>query len=657
MKMLFKIATPVSHLFENEELKTKLIMSSDILELRDNDIPIKNQNSFIYHSELNFLAKWSYREIKKLEEMKGNYHIEFVSYHLSSKYQKNIISNNAFVGVGEPFSISEMKSNIRDNIKITMDIFGYDLPILVENNNHLLTDAYDIVTDPEFIKEIIEENDLYLLLDLAHAKITSINKNIDFEQYLMKLPLNRCKQIHLSGYSIINGFAIDSHSEIQKEVWPDLKDLLKLLYSIEYITIEYYQDGHNLLNQLEILKSIQGDFKLNNLLQILEWDTKFFGFKVAKLESLILDSKLLRKVIEKAHKENIKCIYCLSNSKNEDLLKTLGFNKIDEKIEFSNIIRHNNDENELDIKEAREEDISAIKRIASNAFRGKTRFYKDNHFNLKKVDELYELWIDKLINDENSTIIIIKKNDKIIGFNGISLKNGEGRIDLIAVDKKYKNKGYGSLLVKQAYKFFDQLNLKKKNEMKVTGKRIYLRTLTENDVTQRYYSWINDPEVTKYIDSKKKKIEELKHYVKVKYEDPNCLFLGIFSKKNNLHIGNVKLEPIDFNRRTARLGLLIGDKNYWNKGYESETFLLVEDFVFKDFKLIEVQSDTYKEDFKQFNELKKSGFNLYEEDNNLYKFKMNVSTQVKNIAAKSLYSKMGFTTQEKECWYHWWNED
>lgn len=55
---------------------------------------------------------------------------------------------------------------------IIKDIFGNKTPILVENNNNLLTDAYDTITDVKFIGEIIENNDIYLLLEISHAKVT-----------------------------------------------------------------------------------------------------------------------------------------------------------------------------------------------------------------------------------------------------------------------------------------------------------------------------------------------------------------------------------------------------------------------------------------------------------------------------------------------------
>ncbi len=656
MNKIFKIAIPVSNLFKDRELERKIIAHSDVLELRDHKIDIGKEYSFIYHSELNILAKWDYREIKKLERINKNYPINLVSYHLKSRYQKNIIQNNIYIGLGKPFSISEMKGNIRDNIRISRQIFGYYTPILVENINYLLTDAYEIISDSEFIRDIIEENDIYLLLDIPHAAITAFNRKISFKEYLTKLPLDRCKQVHISGYSYNNGIAVDSHEVLQKDDWTTFKELLNLMGSVEYVTIEYYKDGDKLLQQLKKLKKIQEEFLLNDMLQHTEWDTAFFGFKVAKLECSDLNKELLKKCIERAREKKIMCIYCLSDPENEVILKSVGFKKFDEKIEYIFNIQEDEPFENIKIEEVKSEDIPKIKKIASKAFRGMTRFYRDPHFDPKKIDILYEKWVENLVNDKDSTILIIKENDNIAAFNGISIKNGDGRIELIAVDEHYKNKGYGKLLIKQAYKFFNKINLEKKN-INIEGRRIYLRPLTENDVSEKYSSWLNDPEVTKYVDSKKATIEDLKEYVKVKYNDPNCLFLGIFLKNNDIHIGNVKLEPINFKERTARAGLLMGEKQYWNQGYETETYTILENYAFKNLKLMEIDAGLYKEDLTAIKNLENSGFSIYDEDENIYKMRIKVATQNINIPAKNLYTKMGFINKEKKYWFHWWNEE
>ncbi len=189
----------------------------------------------------------------------------------------------------------------------------------------------------------------------------------------------------------------------------------------------------------------------------------------------------MQECIERVIKEKIICIYCLASSKYKEILEIFGFSFIVEKIELvhNNMNSFNYDYD--NVEPAKEEDIPQIKKIAKNAFRGITRFYRDPNFSKKKVDNLYELWIDKFMKDKSSTIIIIKENNKIVAFNGISIKNGEGRIELIAIHKKYRNQGYGEKIMKFAQNYF------MKNQVKNIGFQVRVSTQNNNIPALKFY--------------------------------------------------------------------------------------------------------------------------------------------------------------------------
>ncbi len=123
------------------------------------------------------------------------------------------------------------------------------------------------------------------------------------------------------------------------------------------------------------------------------------------------------------------------------------------------------------------------------------------------------------------------------------------------------------------------------NNLIFKGTRIYLRELEEKDVSQEYCNWLNDPIVNKFLCAKSAKMEELKLYVKKRKQNPNCLFFGIFLINSNKHIGNVKLEPIDWTDKRATLGICIGDKNYWGKGICNKVMKLIIEGAFSKLEL------------------------------------------------------------------------
>ena len=153
------------------------------------------------------------------------------------------------------------------------------------------------------------------------------------------------------------------------------------------------------------------------------------------------------------------------------------------------------------------------------------------------------------------------------------------------------------------------INLENKS-IKIEGNKIYLKDLDEKNATQEYCDWLNDSEVNKYLETKEATIYELKQYIHDKNNNPNCLFLGIFLKENNKHIGNIKLEPIEFNNKNATLGILIGDKKYWGRGIGTEATKLLVNYAFNTLDLKEVNLGVISDNKAAIEVYKNAGFKI-----------------------------------------------
>ena len=144
----------------------------------------------------------------------------------------------------------------------------------------------------------------------------------------------------------------------------------------------------------------------------------------------------------------------------------------------------------------------------------------------------------------------------------------------------------------------------------IDGKRLYLRVLNVEDASQDYCDWLNDPGVNIFLETKKTTIVELKHYIKDKKENPNCLFLGIFLRDTNKHIGNIKLEPIDLENKEATLGILIGDKNYWGRSICTEAVKLLVNYAFNDLNMDRITLGVISENKAAIKCYTKAGFEI-----------------------------------------------
>lgn len=142
----------------------------------------------------------------------------------------------------------------------------------------------------------------------------------------------------------------------------------------------------------------------------------------------------------------------------------------------------------------------------------------------------------------------------------------------------------------------------------LTGARIYVRKMSERDATGEYASWLNDPEVNRYLETKSATIAELKKYIAGKNAQKDTELYGIFLCDGDRHIGTVKLEPIDFVTKRATVGIMIGDKREWGKGLAGEAIQLLIDYCFTKLKMKELIMGVLAQNAAAIRAYKKVGF-------------------------------------------------
>lgn len=119
----------------------------------------------------------------------------------------------------------------------------------------------------------------------------------------------------------------------------------------------------------------------------------------------------------------------------------------------------------------------------------------------------------------------------------------------------------------------------------IIGEKIYLRPLDMDDVDS-FVLWLNDAEVRQYLSMAFpfNKIRE-KEFIEKLYKDDREVVLGIVLKENDKLIGNLALHKISISCRHAGLGIVIGDKSCWSKGYGTEALNLMLGYGFDQLNL------------------------------------------------------------------------
>ena len=153
--------------------------------------------------------------------------------------------------------------------------------------------------------------------------------------------------------------------------------------------------------------------------------------------------------------------------------------------------------------------------------------------------------------------------------------------------------------------------------MLLQSENIYLSPL--DTVSQNYSSWMNDPEVLRYLECRfqLQSHASIRDYVIRMNSDPNVVFLGIYynlSPEVELvprvytHVGNVKL-TINRIHRFAEVGIVIG-KSHWGKGIATETLKLISKYAFNILNLHKLWAGCYADNYASIRGFEKAGFDV-----------------------------------------------
>lgn len=150
------------------------------------------------------------------------------------------------------------------------------------------------------------------------------------------------------------------------------------------------------------------------------------------------------------------------------------------------------------------------------------------------------------------------------------------------------------------------------NHWLISGDRINLRKVKESDVKNNYHRWMNDSQVTRFLEHgvQTYTIESLHEYVKDKNKDNSNFFLAIIIKDGNQHIGNIKLGPINWVHRHGDIGIIIGEKEQWGKGYATEAISLVVKYAFDNLNLHKITAGCTELNLGSMKAFQKNGFEI-----------------------------------------------
>lgn len=155
-----------------------------------------------------------YDYLSKVKKLRDNIQASWVSDHLcwGGIHQKNLHDLLPL-----PYT-EEALQHVVDKIKQVQDYLGQRL--VIENVSSYISYEHSVLTEWDFLTEVVNQADCLLLLDLNNIYVSSFNHGFSPETYLSAIPKNRVQQFHLAGHANFGDHIVDTHDHpIIDSVW------------------------------------------------------------------------------------------------------------------------------------------------------------------------------------------------------------------------------------------------------------------------------------------------------------------------------------------------------------------------------------------------------------------------------------------------------
>ena len=148
-----------------------------------------------------------------------------------------------------------------------------------------------------------------------------------------------------------------------------------------------------------------------------------------------------------------------------------------------------------------------------------------------------------------------------------------------------------------------------KKNVRIDCGKYFIRTIQENDASDRWASWMSDPEAIYMLNSPIRTWtkNDVVKYIR-RFDQKSRLLLGIFEKQSLTHIGflTIQIDALD----QFLVNQLVGEREYRNKGVTKSMTVPFRDYFFETLGLKTEMATALSRNHIIIHYLKKTGFKL-----------------------------------------------
>lgn len=198
--------------------------------------------------------------------------------------------------------------------------------------------------------------------------------------------------------------------------------------------------------------------------EILEWDTAFFGFRIARVVGEVMTPELVRQIDAWCQRGGVRCLYFLTGVDDIEattLAEVNDFHLVDIRVTLRHRPPYRRGEYRergniaARIRPSRATDVASLQSIARRSYHD-TRFYFDAHFPRHLSDALYETWIRLSCEGEADVVLVAELDGAPAGYISCHLDKVSliGKVGLVGISAQSQGLGIGQALVLSALDWF-----------------------------------------------------------------------------------------------------------------------------------------------------------------------------------------------------------
>lgn len=205
--------------------------------------------------------------------------------------------------------------------------------------------------------------------------------------------------------------------------------------------------------------------------RILEWDSEFFGCRIASLAQPGLTEQRVTTAVDWCRSNRVECLYVLSDAEDtvgSRVLEDAGARVMDVRMTFERLFdpvhQHTRPADSSAptmahatrsaVRASSAVDIPPLRALAETSHKS-SRFWADEHFTRERCAELYATWIEKSCRGWADRVFVADSDGRPVGYLSCHLRDsGRGEIGIVAVAPSAQGHGFGGDLLDTALGWF-----------------------------------------------------------------------------------------------------------------------------------------------------------------------------------------------------------